>query len=1214
MRKYLVLLSLFLFALAGHSQIHPSNIVQGKLIGVSKELRSLPIAPPGTQNTKEKEEAPELRRARFSRNNPNDNHLDGAMQGPLGTNAPQSISAPILTFDGMSAAEACGCMPPDPNMCVGPNNVVQMVNLRHSVYNKSGVRLSGPTLFSAIAPGATDDGDPIVLYDQIADRWLLMQFSNLGSGSDRLIFCVSTTPDPAGSYYEYSFPTAGNFPDYPHIGIWSNCYVVTTDEFDNGSGGAYLGKGFYAVDRAKMVMGQATSTMIRFLDPNDVGNLPASLEGYKMPDPTALPMFWTFDSDEYGSTDALTYRTMNVNFNTPASSTLSSITPIPVATFDGRWPQASWNAVEEQGTTSGLDAIADRMMSRVIYRRFDDHESVVMNYTVNISGVNPTNAGTYQAAVRWYEMRRNTPADPWTIFQQSTYAPYGSGNGATGVNGWMSSVDMDQKGNIAMAYSRSSTTTYPNIYYAQRLTTDPLNTLGAEQIFYNSGGSQTSTSYRWGDYAAMAADPTGDTLWFTSEYYSATSGSAWKTRIGKFIIAAPINPQVHFRSGGTIASVKDAITLVPGSTCARYKDYIMYIEIDQTPTQPVAVTLITSGSATLGIDYDLIYTSPLTLNGGNLSQPITIRVYDNAQTALDKTAFISYALNVNGGNAIAAPYNQIHQLTIFGKTGIDLSQYSANSYGVASTVYSENFDAIAAGTLPQGGWTEQLVSGTANTNHFMVGNNGGAGFTSRSLYVSNNASAYSYSASSSATMSIKAISPSINIMGKGRVAVTFTYKSRGETPSYDFGSFWYSADGGATWNTDGVIFISQTIAATPIVNLPTSIENIANLKIGFQWQNDNSQQNQPPLGIENIIVTAKPIIYNAQIQTALNVGTAQTYNFGPYQTTYFVDSVTKKIMASISNNSSFNFGCTNVYVDRSGSGAMAFNTNNVTEYLASKTFKITPQFTDPSASYTIRLYYTEAEIAGWETATGNTRSGMKIVKVTGAPNGISGVTPANQASYNYVMTTATPGTFGADGVTYEATFTGFSGFGIGKPTVVVPVSLLQFRGEFVKGHGNKLTWIVTNQINIKQYELGYATNGSSFNTIAYVGPKPFNGSNLSYDNLHRNYISGTNYYRLKTVDNDNHVQYSSIILINVNDKGSVVIYPNPVNDQLNINYRSNSTNIRVEILDASGKLISSKSSPVVNPIVIPVGNLAKGTYILRIKDVENVINTKFIKE
>jgi hypothetical protein len=1213
MRKNLFSITLLFATLTGFGQLHPTSIVTGTLTGVTKELRSLPVTPPGSDP--KEDDAPDMHRVRHIVNNPNQITKDGSLQTSANTNGPLNITAPVLTFDGQSAAEACGCLPPDPNMCVGPNHVVQMVNLRHSVYTKTGVRLSGPTSFSTIAPGATNDGDPIVLYDQMADRWILMQFSNLGTANDRLIFCVSTTPDPAGTYYVYSFLTSNAFPDYPHVGIWTNAYTVTADEYNN-AGNTYLGKGFYALDRNKMLAGQSTALLVRFKDPLDAGNLPASLEGLKMPDPTALPMFWTFNSDEYGAAaDMLEYRTMNVDFNNPASSTLSANTVINTASFDGRWPQASWNAIEEQGTSSGLDAIADRMMSRVVYRRFDDHESLVMNYTVNVSGVNPTNSGTYQGAVRWYELRRNNPASPWAIYQQSTYAPYGANNGATGTNGWMSAIDMDQKGSIGMAYSRSSTTTYPDIYYAQRLTTDPLNTLGAEQVFYASGGSQTSTSYRWGDYAAMACDPTGDTLWFTGEYYGATSGSSWKTRIGKFVIAAPVTTAVHFRQAGTVGKITDATTLVPGSTCLRYKDYPINIDIDQAPSQPVTVTLTTSGNAVLGVDYDLIYTSPITLSSGNLTKPITIRVYDNTQGRPDQYIYISYTLNVNGGNAVPAFYNQIHQVTIFGKPGINLATYSANSYGVAANVFTENFDALATGVLPQGGWTEQLVAGTANTNHFMVGANGGTGFTSKSLYVTNNASAYAYNASTSASMTLRAASPNIDITGKGSVAVTFTYKSNGETSGYDYGSFWYSADGGATWNTDGVMFIAQTTAVSRTVNLPLTIENIPNLKIGFQWQNDNAIQNAPPMGVDLITVTAKPIIYNAQIQSALNLGSAQTYNFGPNQTTYFVDTVTKKIMASITNNSAFNFGCTKVYVDRSGTGAVAFNSNVVAEYLASKTFKVLPENTDPTASYTIRLYYTEAEIAGWEAATGNIRSGMKVVKVSGSPNGVSDVTPANQASYNYVITPGTAGTFGADGVTYEATFSGFSGFGVGKPVnIVLPITLLQFRGEYVKGQGNKLTWVVTNQMNVKQYELEFSKDGSMFSSIANVGARPFNGSNLSYDNLHRNYINGTNYYRLKTIDNDGRISYSAIVLINVNDKGSVVIYPNPVNDQLTLNYRGASKNIKLEIIDAAGKLMYSKGTAVTNPIIVPVSNLSNGTYILRITDGENVINTKFVKQ
>ena len=1020
-----------------HAQISPTSIVTGFKVGESRELRNIKPEPIkaariGGREFGENDKA--NKKIKHNNNNPHAVSTDGALQinynRPV---SPTSADALGITFNGNGQPDNAalgfgGYTPPDPTMAVGPNHIVQMMNVAHSIYNKAGTRLSGPLKFSSIASFAGDDGDPIALYDQVADRFIILQF-NLPSGSESLVFCVSKTSDPTGAYYVYNFPTTGVFPDYPHVGIWNDSYVITTHEF-NQAGTAYLGQGYYAVDRKKMIAGAATSTLIRFQVAADGGYLPVSFEGFKTPDPTSPAMFCGWDSDETGSADQLMIRSMAVNFVTPASSTLSAATILPTTSFDGSSP-SSRSAIEQSGTTVKVDVIADRMMSRVIYRRFDNSESLVMNYAVNVSGVTATSAATLQAAMRWYELTRPTPASAWTIKQQSTYSPTGTGNGATGDNRWMGAIDIDQKGNIAIGYSRSSSTTFPGIYYAERKVTDALSTLGAEQTFFAGSGSQTSSGSRWGDYSSMGIDPSNeDSLWYTTEYYPATSSTSFRTRIGKFKIDNPITaPTVHFRMSGTIARQEEAVTVLGGTTCLRYKDYPIVLEVDQAPTQNVNVTLNVSGTATVGTDYDLIYTSPIILNAGNLSTTITLRVYDDAQSEPDETVLLYYSLNVNGGDAVAAAYNQKHNITIVGKPAVDLSTTAT--------------------------------------------------------------------------------------------------------------------------------------------------------------------------------------------QTAVNGGVSGIFNFGPNQTIHFIDTVSKKIMATIINNSSHNFGCTKVEVDRAGTAAVNFSTSNASERVSSKTFKVTPANNNVNASYTIRLYYTEAEIAGWETATGQSRSGIKMVKVDGS-NSIGAVTPANQGSFSYSINNTTAGTFGATDITYETTFPtgGFSGFAVGKPVFPpLPVTLLWFKGEHIKGRGNKLYWEVTDQVNVKEYQLQFSTDGVNFITIGTVAAKAYSSGNLSYDYLHLDYKQGNNFYRLKSVDLDGNYKLSEIVLITIRQKeNSVIIYPNPVKDKIIVDYKGSSTQISYTVIDATGKLVLSNKVSVQNPITIPVANLASGNYILRITDDEGVINTKFVKE
>lgn len=684
--KRILLLVLTLVCTIAFGQQAPSNILTGKLVRVSPKLKD--IKAPEPLDTKRKPDRnPKYqalrdkinKRVRFAVENPLAKNTDEALQKSAKANSNNpNTNALTASFDGVGTAENTSVgfgllSPPDPVLSVGPNHVVQMINLVHRVYDKSGNPLTPALKFSQIASTSTDDGDPITLYDHIADRWVLLQFSSLfTSGRESLIFCVSQTNDPTGAYNIYEFRTTGVFPDYPHVGIWNNSYIVTTHNF-NQSGTAYLGQGYWAFDRNKMLNGESTANGVGFNDATTGGYLPVSFEGFKTPELNSQPTFVTFNADEFGGTDELQLRTMTPNFTNPASSTISTVTTIPVAAFDARSPSGS--PIEQQGTTAGLDAIADRMMSRIIYRRFDDYESLVMNYAVNVSGVNPTSAATYQAATRWYELTRATPSSPWTVNQQSTYSPTAI-SGSTGINRWMGCAGIDQRGNIGLAYSRSSTTNFPDIYYAERKKTDPVGTLGAEQLFHASTGSQTSSGGRWGDYSAMTTDPTDEeTLWFTAEYYATTASVAFKTRIGSFKVNDPVTtPTVHFKLGGTIARQKESVT--PINVNQFYKDYPITVIIDQAPSQNVNLTITKTGTATEGVDYDLLNLSPIVLNASNLTQSFTLRVYDDSFNEADEFIDLAYTINANGGNGIAGTFNQKHRISIIGTTSCPTANIS----------------------------------------------------------------------------------------------------------------------------------------------------------------------------------------------------------------------------------------------------------------------------------------------------------------------------------------------------------------------------------------------------------------------------------------------------------------------------------------------------------------------------------------------------------
>jgi hypothetical protein len=456
-----------------------------------------------------------------------------------------AIPAPLLTFEGLSNEDnrtlyGFRVAPPDPVGDVGPNHYVEMINLVFAVYNKAGTRLTGPTKLGDLWEGfaitdCTDpSGDPIVVYDQFADRWILSQFTTAGPIFYNCV-AISQTGDPTGAYFRYAFSTGENFPDYPKYGVWTDSYVITTREF--GPTIEY-GIGVYALEKNKMVNGDPNARVVSFfIDGNDPdllplvgdGLLPADIDGKQKPKTdAAIPLVGTQDDDAfYGATfDALNIWDLTVKWRSIPIATLTLAAQLSTASFDSIFPCSGpqgRNCIPQPGTTVKLDILSYRQRPtwRLAYRNFKTYEALVTNQSVEaLPGV---------AGVRWYEIRRT--GSSYSIYQQGTYAPN------DGVHRWMGSIAMDKKGNMGLGYSVSNATdVFPGIRYTGRLSGDALGemTLG-EEVIINGSGSQLTTGSRWGDYTSMNVDPTDDcTFWYVNEYYAITELAAFQTRIGSF--------------------------------------------------------------------------------------------------------------------------------------------------------------------------------------------------------------------------------------------------------------------------------------------------------------------------------------------------------------------------------------------------------------------------------------------------------------------------------------------------------------------------------------------------------------------------------------------------------------------------------------------------------------------------------------------------------
>jgi len=389
---------------------------------------------------------------------------------------------------------------------------VQWVNTSFAIFNKSnGALIAGPTagntLWSGFGGGcqSNNDGDPIVAYDKLSQRWVFSQFSVTTTPYLQCI-AVSTTSDATGTYNRYSFQYS-NFDDYPKMSVWPDAYYETFNMFAGGT--TFVGADACAYDRAAMLNG-TTATQVCFQQGTSVGGLlPADLDGTTAP-PAGSPNYML-----YFGTNNLNLFKFHVDFTNPSNSTFTGPTVINVAAFSPLC--AGGTCVPQPGTTQQLDSLADRLMYRLAYRNFGSHESLAVNHSV-VAGSG--------GGVRWYEIQN--PSGTPVVAQQSTFAPDSNYR-------WMGSIAMDQAGDMALGYSVSSGSLSPSVRFTGRVPTDPASTMETEVNIVSGSGSQNGNLSRWGDYSAMQVDPVDDcTFWFTEEYMKTTGSFNWNTRIASF--------------------------------------------------------------------------------------------------------------------------------------------------------------------------------------------------------------------------------------------------------------------------------------------------------------------------------------------------------------------------------------------------------------------------------------------------------------------------------------------------------------------------------------------------------------------------------------------------------------------------------------------------------------------------------------------------------
>jgi hypothetical protein len=525
------------------------QVIDGKFQGTSPEVDSLPVLPVpqaplhtlGIEALKPSGTVPGAK--------------DPVIQKAKGSGP---ISGPIQNFDGIclpfgepcAQPSSCSCLPPDTDGEVGSTQYVQMVNSDFIVFSKAGAVLRGATPIDQLWAGTTsecashNDGDPVVVYDQLANRWLLSEFVAQPTATEQYAECiaVSTTSSATGSYYLYEFDFGRTFHDYPKLGVWPDAYYMSSNEFPDGSETS-AGGGAFAFERAQMLAGQPARVVYFDESANNpaggqyIGQLPTDLDGSTLPPAGSPNLFAEIDDASTitptDGSDGFVLRLWNfhVDWANPANSTFGDngqpSYQLPVAPYVR--PQCVYgygDCVPQKGGPQGLDILGDRLMFRLNYRNFGSYASVLLNHTVQADG---------RSGIRWYELRIPQGGSP-SVYQQGTYAPTDSLTNP--LWRWMGSIAQDRKGDIAAGFSASGPNDYPSVRYTGRAAGDPLGQMTqAEQVAYTGTGPQTEAEGRWGDYSDLTVDPTDDcTFWYTQEYLGSDTVviGTWRTRVVSF--------------------------------------------------------------------------------------------------------------------------------------------------------------------------------------------------------------------------------------------------------------------------------------------------------------------------------------------------------------------------------------------------------------------------------------------------------------------------------------------------------------------------------------------------------------------------------------------------------------------------------------------------------------------------------------------------------
>jgi PKD repeat protein len=651
--------------------VKPSETGTGVFAGRTKPLRDMPgLTPNDLQLLKARAEAKQLNKELQVRSYP-----FAAIALPKGADAvwqktkgkASSGKAPERNFIGQSTSS----YPPDCNGTAGANHFMQMVNTTYAIYDKSGTKVVGPNnleqLFNGVTGASCEDGDPILLYDDQADRWVACEFSICGA-NDRMLISVSATNDPTGSWNAYSFDVA-DVPDYPKLSVWQDGYYMG----DNND----AGNDIYVFERSQMLTGAANPKFVGF---NNAWR-PGSADGFMCVPPVdndgafapagSPGLFIAMSDDAFnGGTDQLWIYELAVNWSNTSASTFNRVQQLDVAPFDSDFG-TDWTNIRQLGTKQELDAVPQVIMNVPQYRNFGTYQTIVCCHTVDVDKSD-------HAGVRWYELRKTPPETAWTIRQQGTYAPDVHSR-------WMGSIMLNGHSELGLGYSVSDSTLNPGIRYCGQTEAGYSNASGIldfpEQIVHSGTVSQTGAE-RWGDYAQMSVDPGDDgTFWFTTEY---AGPSSRKTKITSFQVG-PVIPTAYFTANNFLPCINNTVVSFTSQATGNPTEYSW----EFTPATITYSDGTSNSSANPKVIFNAvgIYTVSLTLTGDGgtktttKSNYITVNEANPYFTATTTTVVVENNTTFNDASTCGAK-------TWLWDFGADASPATATAQGPHSVSYS----------------------------------------------------------------------------------------------------------------------------------------------------------------------------------------------------------------------------------------------------------------------------------------------------------------------------------------------------------------------------------------------------------------------------------------------------------------------------------------------------------------------------------------------